>query len=562
MTHAGQPPPAPDDPARERDDGVAGARKLLSLRVNDDPVGVNGFMTTTAGLPEHREFTGILSILERRWWVVAVTAIVAVTVALVGSSLLPARYSATMTLQLPTPAALGADVRPDDLSFTDRLMNTYKQIAESSALHDDVIRKARVPDPLDVSVEIEPNTELMRLTVTSERASDVRHAAYVAAAELKRRVIRLASDASKAGERNIAAQLEVLAREITSLRRREAAAQGVAGPAAVAERAAAHEQVRVKRLSYAALVQQQAALQLSGAQRAVGLSIAEPPSRPESAAALSTPLLVALALIIGALGGAALTLALERRRPRLHTLRQIERASGAPVLGTIPLSRPAPMKALFEAGSYQEEAFGKLRARLLPRDGGEAPSTVLVTSAYENEGKSTVAANLAAALAQSGRRVLLVDADMRFPSVHGIFEVANGSGLSELLQRQVALTAEVQMAIRQTDIPNLSVLPGGPEPESPAQLLASPQLMAIVSSLRRSFEYVVIDSPPLLPVSDAVSLARVVDCTLIVIGSSPVTHQQLQSVRRQLGGVGARSVGVVVNRWVETGEDRKGRYYR
>ena len=118
---------------------------------------------------------------------------------------------------------------------------------------------------------------------------------------------------------------------------------------------------------------------------------------------------------------------------------------------------------------------------------------MLVTSANAREGKSVVAANLAVSLARAGRRVLLVDIDMRRPTVHRLFQIDNEAGISDLLQGPVQSEEETRATLRRTDVPNLHVLPSGPKPSNPAELLASPRLIMVIEWLRSGYDFVVRD---------------------------------------------------------------------
>jgi capsular exopolysaccharide synthesis family protein len=171
---------------------------------------------------------------------------------------------------------------------------------------------------------------------------------------------------------------------------------------------------------------------------------------------------------------------------------------------------------------------------------------LLVTSARPGEGKSTICANLALRLASSGRRVLLLDADLRRPSLHQVFGVPNRTGLSQLLVGEMEPHDACQEIAS-----GLTLLPSGPPPPDPQQLLMSEELDRVLRLMRDSFDMIVIDSPPVLSCSDAAILSRRVDGVIVVLSSGRVNAADVQLLRRRLEEVGATILGSVLNRVAE-----------
>jgi polysaccharide biosynthesis transport protein len=166
-----------------------------------------------------------------------------------------------------------------------------------------------------------------------------------------------------------------------------------------------------------------------------------------------------------------------------------------------------------------------------------------VTSSLSAEGKSTVAANLAVSLAETGAAVLLVDADLRRPAVAGILGIEGGVGLTTLLAGQ----AEVDHVVQNWGPDGLQVLPSGPVPPNPAELLSSPAMRRLVSDLRTAYDYVVIDTTPVIPVADASVLSRIVDGVIVVANARRVRRGQLVQCLGDLAQVSANVLGVVLN---------------
>jgi capsular exopolysaccharide synthesis family protein len=225
----------------------------------------------------------------------------------------------------------------------------------------------------------------------------------------------------------------------------------------------------------------------------------------------------------------------------LETTEEIAEVAGIPLLGEIPKVKDN-VDGVFNSGSPAEDAFRRLRANLFALDG--RANTIVLTSADPKEGKSTVAANLARSIAQSGRTVIVVDGDSRIPALHSKLGGSNAVGLTSVLTAQVSLAG----AIQPTSTPRLSILASGPPAEHPGDLLGSPKLRLLIENLAGAFDVVIVDSPPLLHTSDALTLASIADGYVLVARQGCVSADNLRAACAQLSRVGSRPLGVVVNR--------------
>jgi capsular exopolysaccharide synthesis family protein len=489
-----------------------------------------------------------MNVLKRRWLVVALVTAVALAGTLAGLAVAGPTYTATATLQV-----ISTSVQPQDLDYTDRLVNTDKRIAEGASLRAAVRR--RFPDVGDVpvSVEPQPNTQLINLSARDDRPEVAQRAANVWAEALVERVQGRSYRAQSAIRERVATQLAEIENRLAKMREELAAARDPARRARLAT------SVRVRELGYRALAEQASALDLATDARTT-LSIADPASRPSGGAWSNVERNVALGLLLGFAAGVGVAFLLERRAPQLDTLDDIERATGASVFATIPPLRDE-VSAVFNGSTGEQQAFGNLRARLLSLEPSTVPRSVLVTSAQEGDGKSVIAVNLAAALARARRRTLLVDGDLRRPSLHRFFGLDNDRGLRELLEQEKARVDELASLISDTTVPNLSVLTSGPPSPDAAELLASPRMTEVIPLLKRvkgPYEFIVIDSPGLTAASDAAALATQVDVVMFVVGGTPVSDEIVRGARHQLNGAGTLSVGVVVNRWLGERSTRYG----
>ena len=194
--------------------------------------------------------------------------------------------------------------------------------------------------------------------------------------------------------------------------------------------------------------------------------------------------------------------------------------------------------------SQMAESYRALRTSLLLSNLGAPPKVIMVTSARPQECKTTTSINTAIVLAQKGVRVLLIDADLRRPSVHKTLGMGPRSGLSNVLTG----SATMQQTITVSPIlPNLFILPAGTPPPNPAELLASSNLRDLIAELRGMYDHIVIDTPPTLSVTDAVVLSPRADATILVIRSGQTTKQALRRARDILMQVNAHVAGVLLN---------------
>lgn len=294
--------------------------------------------------------------------------------------------------------------------------------------------------------------------------------------------------------------------------------------------------------------------------RSTNLVVVDPARTSAKPVRPSYPLNLGLGLGVGLLGGIALAFAREVMDSTIRTPEQVEAVAGLPAIGIVPdlaaghgwrapLRMPKPPDlhcSLLDSPSSQfAESYRALRTALLFSNGEVPPRVILVTSALPQEGKTTVSLNAAIALACQRAKVLLIDADLRQPELHGRLGVAADPGLGELLTENNDTPAE---PFPYPKLPNLCFLPAGYRRPSPAEALGSARMRELVRSYRERFDFVIIDTPPVLAVTDAVVLSRTADCVLLVVMSAQTTEQSLLRARDLLLRVNARMAGVLVNR--------------
>jgi succinoglycan biosynthesis transport protein ExoP len=272
---------------------------------------------------------------------------------------------------------------------------------------------------------------------------------------------------------------------------------------------------------------------------------------------------LSFAFMLGLTSGVGLAFLLEGLDNTVRTTEQAQMISGLPPLGMIPLgSRTtregnstkrlviATSKEAVELitqvrpQSQMAESYRALRTSLLLSNLGAPPKVIMITSALPQEGKTTTSINCAVVLAQKGIRVLLIDADLRRPSIHKTLGMGPRSGLSNVLTGSATLE---QAITRSSILPNLSVLPAGTPPPNPAELLASTNMRDVLEQLRGQYDHIVVDTPPTLSVTDAVVLSPRADAIVLVIRSGQTTKQALRRSRDILTQVNAKVSGVLLN---------------
>ena len=190
------------------------------------------------------------------------------------------------------------------------------------------------------------------------------------------------------------------------------------------------------------------------------------------------------------------------------------------------------------------EAYRVIRTSVQFAQAGKELKTIAITSCTPNEGKSTTIANLAVVLTQAGKSVLLIDCDMRNPTVHKNFNLSNKLGLSSCISMDTALSDAVQ----KTSIEGLYALTAGVIPPNPSELLGSERMQNVLQRAKEEYDYVLIDTPPVMPVTDALIVSRFVDGMILVIASAEVKVEMAREVKNQLVNAGANILGVVLNK--------------
>jgi polysaccharide biosynthesis transport protein len=298
------------------------------------------------------------------------------------------------------------------------------------------------------------------------------------------------------------------------------------------------------------------------------ISIAEiaiPPDVPIAPRRLTT---VLAALFLSTLFGMGLALFLEYLDDTIRTTEEVENLLRLPALAAIPTIDSMPKRRLLLVGgnpgeedeskpssellinndprSSLAEAYRQLRTSILLSTAGHAPKSLLITSSLPSEGKTTTAVNTAISLAQTGAKVLVIDADMRRPRLHSVFGVSNAAGLSTILSSDMK-DEDILNIIQYENDSKLNLLPSGPIPPNPAELIGSEQMANLLKAMQNHFTHVVVDSPPIASFTDGVLIASMVDGVILVVHSGKSSRQVVRRSRQLLQDINAKVFGVVLN---------------
>jgi capsular exopolysaccharide synthesis family protein len=263
----------------------------------------------------------------------------------------------------------------------------------------------------------------------------------------------------------------------------------------------------------------------------------------------STSTTLFYSLAIGGLAGLVLALLRDWTDQRLRSAEEIQQVLGLPVLGIVPHMTGAHTPAErgrhlhLEPMSDVAESYRTVRTAVYFGQPEAVAKTLLITSPAPGDGKTTLASNLAIAMAQAGNRILLLDADFRKPTQHKIFELTKRTGLSNVLAGE----AKLDEVIQSTTISGLDILPCGPIPANPSEILNSQTFADLLEQLKARYDHVLLDSPPVMPVTDARILAASCDATLLSLRAEKTTRKGALYARDTLRSVGSQILGVVVN---------------
>jgi non-specific protein-tyrosine kinase len=504
----------------------------------------------------------------RRWlWLLAAAILLAGIGSYVVSSRLPRVYEGTAKL-LVTPSQSGnGQATYNDVLTAERLTRTYSEILKTRPIVEAGAQQAGLGLPYERALgllDIKPvaNTQLIQI---SARAGDPELAARFA-----NQVTTVFVQYTQTSQFNrFTASKEALGKQVDQLasdiadRSRQIDVLRAAPASAARDGDLARLQGELSQLqqSYATSVRTFEDVRVAEARSTDLLAVVESASASPDPVQPHVLMNVVLAAALGLLIAVAAAYVLEHLDDRVSSPERVTRFTGVPSLASVPsLPKEAPrtvdlMQTLGSAmtgstaqdsgASGAAEVFRLLQANLQFAAVEHPLRTLLVTSSEQGDGKTMVASNLAVVLAQAGQQVLLVEADLRRPSLHDVFDLPNTTGLSALLVDEHLTAASAPVATR---VAGLRLLPSGQLPPNPSELLGSQRMRTRLAELRELADVVILDSPPVLAVSDPAVLAALVDGVLVVANAQKTRGQHAAQSVAILQKAGAHVLGVILNR--------------
>ncbi|MFD1506970.1 polysaccharide biosynthesis tyrosine autokinase [Georgenia yuyongxinii] len=284
-----------------------------------------------------------------------------------------------------------------------------------------------------------------------------------------------------------------------------------------------------------------------GSTSPVKISVLREATAPDEPSSPNIPVNLALGLMIGLAIAVVYVVLRERLNTTVHDVEDVASVTSASVIGTIRHDSSAPRRPLAvrdDAYGARAEAYRRLRTNLTFLDVSDPPRSIVLTSAVPTEGTTTTMLNLGLAIADAGRSVIVVDANFRRPSVAEYMGLEGSAGLASVLIG----AATPEEIVQPWGASPLAVMPSGQVPSTPSELLGSAAMEGVLAQLEAQYDVVLVDAPPLLPVTDAAVLSRLTSGAIVVVGCGRVHRHQLGEALRSLDSVRARILGLVLNR--------------
>ncbi len=503
-------------------------------------------------------------------WLIVLGTLLGAGIAFVSSRLTTPVYSASTTLFVNEAPSGGKTADYTSILTSERLARTYsemmiKQPVVKAALESLNLDPSPEKLPARINVDLVRDTQLLVLQVESEDPQLAMNLANAIPTAFSRQNAAVQTERYVDSKANLAKEIDTLKEQI-AVKQAEINAIGTPADATQeVELARLQTELTQLRQSLAYLLQSYESIRLAEAQSTSNIVVVEPALQPLNPIRPRVVQNTLLGALVGLLLSIGLVFLIEYLDDRIRSPEQIDTVLKLPVVGLIAKmgngyhgTGRQRLIAVREPRSPVVEAFRSLRTNIQFAGVDQPIRTLLVTSAGPSEGKSTVAANLAIVMAQAGLKVTLIDGDLRRPTMHKLFNQVNRAGLTDVILRDPGQWSGLTIA---SGVPNLSLLLSGSLPPNPSELLGSKRMRQLVEYLHQFNDVVIMDVPPLLPVTDALVLSSLTDGVLMVIDYGRTRIGEAAQGKIQLDQSGARILGVVMNK-IPTGRRGYSYYYR
>jgi non-specific protein-tyrosine kinase len=489
------------------------------------------------------DLQSFIAVVWRRRLVVVITTVLALAATIAGLFLITPLYTASTTLRMGTANTGSSGWVSYDLQYSDRLMNTYRTMVTSPQTSAQVMQQLKLSAPPKISVSIPANTELMVIQVQDTNPKQAADAANAIAGQLSTQIKAQYASLGESSLDLLKQQIDQVQADLDKQRAQyDTLLKQTPNNKQLLD--ATQQSIQLDESTYSTLLTQYQELRDATAQGASQMTVVQEASVPTAPSNPNKKILIPLGLILGLIGGTGLAFMLENFDTTMHSSDEIAKLVELPILGRIPTAKRAAGSPLFALKSPQEEAFRRLRTTLFALDPNASIRSLIITSSQPSEGKSTTVANLALAIANAGRRVVVVDGDLRKPMQHQIFGTPNDVGLSSILEGYVT---DFDRAIYQHPKHGINVMPSGPASSAPAELLGLPVMHDVIEYLSKNFDFVLVDAPSLQTVADATVLSLIVDGLIVVVARGEVRRETIDAALTGLAGVHRQPLGIIVS---------------
>jgi capsular exopolysaccharide synthesis family protein len=488
-----------------------------------------------------------LNIINRRKWVILFTFVVTMSVVVLGTHFQTPIYQASTTLRIATSSLSQANY--SDYVYSDRLMNTYIEISSSPAVQAELMKRLNLTKPPIIKAEILPNTELIKITIEDANPNMAANEANNLANILITQTSQLYTGGGLSSATALGDQL-AQANQTLIQRQQDYQKLLIETPPATDKIEVARQALTLQQNIYSTLLYQYNQATLAAALQANMVTIIDRAQPPQSPSRPKIYVNYALGLMLGLLAGLGLAFVFENLDNTVYTLDDIESITKFDTLAKVTKANKKQLDIFKNDKSPFAVALLNLAAKIQLLDRQHTRKVIILMSPESQQGKSTIVANLAYALAESGKKVVAVDCDLHLPQLHVLFGLTNEHGLSDFLNQNADLKSSLQKS--QSDC--VTVLTSGPLPDNASKLLGSPQMAELVEELKKKYDYVLLDPPALLSFTDTEILAQYADSLIMVVRQGLAKKTAVQSGSKFLALYPDKTLGYIVNGTKDEGD--------
>lgn len=490
-------------------------------------------------------------------WLIVLAGIVAGAAAFFVSIRMTPIYEASTRLLVSAPSSISG-VDPSALVTTQTMTSTYSQMLLDRPVLQGVIDQLKLGMTTDdlkkmISVDVVTNTQLLTISVQDANPTQAADIANAMATVFTSRIRELQSARYSASREGLLQQMNDMESQLQTTNDQITA---TTDPALLEQLQARLTQYRT---IYSNLVTSYEQVRLAEEQTSTNVVVSEPATPPTVPVSPKVTRNLALAVVAGILLAAGVVFAADSLDDSIKNPDELHRKFDLPILGMIAWHESEGGKpiSINQPRSPVAEAFRSIRTNVTFAGVDTPLRRVLITSPTPQDGKTMVSTNLAVVMAQGERRVTLIDADLRRPKVHQKFGLQNRVGLTDMFTTQAEGFAKIAHS---NGVPRLTIVTSGPLPPNPAELLTSQKMVRIMDQLGKECDLLLIDTPPVMTVSDAAGLAPAMDGVILVVRPGTTKMTAFKQTVEQLRAVGAKILGVVMNE-VNPRSRRYGYYY-